>query len=694
MSRDQRRILSAVLFASFAILLIAVPVFAQSAARVPSNAQILGVEDQSKEISVTLWLTQHDKAAFDETVRQMYDRSSPNYHHFLTLKEYETKFAPRAADMATVRQHLAANNLRVVDADKMNHYVTAQGRVSDVQRAIGTQINLVKLRGEVQRAPASDIAIPGAAGKLVSGVQVSKLGYSAYAAPSKDLDTGLPFKGVELKSVSNPNGLFFTTNCFRPPQVDTFTTGGGYPKATYKGNRYGANITNTAPNLAPCGYDAAELQKAYGLTPAFRKGWNGAGQTIVIVDGFGSNTIVADANAFSKLNGLPALTPLNFTRYRPNGSATCNANNGCITGNWQYETTLDVESAHAIAPGASIALIETADNSFTNLDIGNLYAIENLLGNVISNSFGISEIALVDLFPSELIVENNLSETAASLGISQQISTGDSGDNLVVDQDDFGINSVSPNAGASSPYATAVGGTSLFLKSDNTINFQTGWGLNVTRIADVAPNPPTVPPLQIGFEEGGGGGVSTYFAKPAFQAGLTGDFRLLPDVSMLADPQTGIEIVVTPDSVPGHPQFVEVFGGTSLSSPMFTAVWAIANQAAGVPLGQAATYVYSLNGSALYDVVALTSAHNPTGVIYAPPAAQVVESAETLASPLGNTTEYISAIYNSPSSTRWDVLTFGTDSSLTTGPGWDNVTGVGTPNALSLIQQVLELVNP
>jgi subtilase family serine protease len=690
MSQDQRRIVSAVLFASLAVLLIAVPAFAQSAGRLPSNAQILGAEDQSKQIPVTLWLTHHDQADFDEAVREMYDRSSANYHHFLTLKEYEARFAPRASEMATVRQQLEANNLHVTAVDKMNHYVTAEGRVSDVQRAIGTQINLVKLNGEVHRVPASDIAVSGAAGKLVAAAQVSDLRYTAYAAPAKDPDTGVPFSGAKITSGSN--GLFFTSFCLRGVEQQEFTTGGGFPKAIYKGNRYGAPLTSGPPNLPPCGYDAANLQKAYGLTQAFKKGLNGTGQTIVIVDGFGSNTILADAGEFSLLNGLPALTPSNFQIIYPNGSATCTATNGCIAGNWQFETTLDVESAHSIAPDANIALIETADNSFTNLDIGNLYAIENELGNVISNSFGISEIALVVFLPSELVVENNLSETAAALGISQQISTGDSGDNLALDVVDFGIDSVSPNAGASSPYVTAVGGTSLFLNNNSTINFQTGWGLNVTRIAEATPNPPAVPPLQIGFEEGSGGGVSSVFPKPLFQAGLPGDFRLLPDISMEADPQTGIEIIVTPDSVPGDPQFAEVFGGTSLSSPMFTAVWAIANQAAGVPLGQAASYVYSLTGSAIYDVVPLTSAHNPTGVIYDPPAKQVAYSAVTLASPLENTTEFISALYNSPSSTRWDVITFGTDSSLTTSPGWDNVTGVGTPNALPFIEQVLALV--
>ena len=93
------------------------------------------------------------------------------------------------------------------------------------------------------------------------------------------------------------------------PRVKKFTTPGGGPSAVYSGNRYGGDITNGVPNLPSCGYDAAELQKAYGLPAAYSKGWNGAGQTIVIVDAFGSNTIVDDANAFSSLNGLPAAHP-------------------------------------------------------------------------------------------------------------------------------------------------------------------------------------------------------------------------------------------------------------------------------------------------------------------------------------------------------------------------------------------------
>ncbi len=653
------------------------------------SRQDLGPEDSSKQIAVTVWLRQHNKEAFDALVQQMYEKGSPQYHHWLTRAQYKANFAPTQKDAALVRDFLSAHNLTVSATEKNNHYVTASGRISDVQDAFKVQINRFNIKGTIHQAATSEPLVAGPASDVVAAVQVSDLTYSSNAAPAKDLDTGVPFRGVQLSPGVNPNGLFFSANCFRSPETKTFTTGGSGPVAVYFGNRYGANITSGPPNLPSCGYDAAELQTAYGLKKAYSSGWNGAGQTIVIVDAFGSNTIVDDANTFSALNKLPALTSANFQIFTPNGPVNCGT--ACVAGNWQFETTLDVEWAHSIAPGANIALVLTADNSFTNLDIGNLFAIENLLGNVVSNSFGISEIALVDLFPSELVVENGISEIAAALGISQNISSGDDGDFLAVDQADFGIDSVSVEAGSSSPFATSVGGTSTFLNSNNTIKFQTGWGLNFTRIAEPTPNPPTVPPLPFGFQSGSGGGTSVFFAKPAYQHSLPGKFRKVPDISMNADPETGVEIIVTLDQIPGDPQSVEVFGGTSLSCPMFSGLWAIANQAAGAPLGQAAPYLYQLKGSAISDVTDVTSAFNVAGVIFDPPNAPVFESADALAAPLDGTKNYVSALFQSASSTRWDVFTFGTDSSLKTGPGWDNVTGVGTPNAVPFIQQVVAL---
>jgi subtilase family serine protease len=267
---------------------------------------------------------------------------------------------------------------------------------------------------------------------------------------------------------------------------------------------------------------------------------------------------------------------------------------------------------------------------------------------------------------------------------------------LLLNQQNFGIDSVSAGANSTSPFATAVGGTSTFLDTSDNIKLQTGWGLNEVRIAEAAPNPPTIPPLFFGFLEGAGGGASMVYAQPKFQKGLPGKFRQTPDIAMNADPLTGNEIIVTPTSVPGDPQFVEVFGGTSLSTPMFSAVWALANQDnainGGSALGQAAPLLYKLKGNAIIDVN-LTKAdtkNNVTGVIVAPPAAPQQLSADDLAAPLNGTKLYVSALFNSAASTRWDVFTFGTDSSLATGPGWDNVTGLGTPNGDAFIKAVVK----
>jgi subtilase family serine protease len=665
----------------------------------PKQPTVMGPEDESKSITVTVWLNLHNKPALDALVEQMYDSTSPNYHRFLTMQEYKEQFAPTAKESASVRDFLVSHNMSVTSIDQNNHYVVAQARVADAQKAFNTQINRVMLNGTVHRMTASEPSVTGDVAPLVATVQgLSDLDYRALISPASDPETHTPYAGVPVTAVGS-DGLFFSADCLRPPQLVTFNTAGGFPTATYFGNRYGADITSAAPNLPPCGYDPAELQQAYDLNSLYNHNLNGTGQTIMIVDGFGSNTILADANLFSELYGLPALTPSNFAIYTPNGSATCTATNGCIAGNWQFETTLDVEWAHAIAPGANIVLVLAADNSFTNLDIANLFAIENGFGNVLSNSFGISEIALVNFLPSELVVENGISEIAAALGISHNISTGDDGDNLALDNAAYGINSVSVNANPDSPYATAVGGTSTFLDSHNHIKLQTGWGLNFARIANPTPNPPVVPPLFFGFNGGSGGGTSAVYAKPKFQNQLRGKFRQVPDISMNADPQTGVEIIVTPDSIPGDPVDVEVFGGTSLSCPMFSAFWAIANQAfaaqGGGPLGQAAPILYQLSGNAITDVNVepVATFFNVNGLVLDPPSAPVFESAPYLAQPLENTSPFgfISALYQSPSSTRWDVFTFGTDSSLTTGPGWDNVTGLGTPNGQAFINDVVKV---
>ncbi len=679
---DRHRMFCAVVFASLAVLLIAVPAFSQSASsgRALSNAQILGAEDPSKQIAVTFWLKQHDKAGLDEMVRQMYDRNSPNYHHWLTLKEYEARFAPSAADMAIVRQHLAANNLHVVSTDKLNHAVTARGAVADVERATGVQLNRALINGETHRLPSKEPVISGAAGKLVYAVQgLTDTRFKSHAKLGIDPDTGksaskIPLSKMAPLSTVGPAVQYFNANCLRGTQVKDFKTGRGGPYAIYSGARYGGPITAGPPNLPPCGYDAPQVDKAYGLTSLYKKGLDGTGQTVVIVDAYGSDTITSDANIFAAINGLPALTPgTNFNIYYPGGPTNCGGN----TCGWDVETSLDVEWSHSVAPGANIALVLGLTNSSGDLDIAVLYAVEYGLGPVISNSYGIEEAYLATYDPGELIIENAINETGAAFGISVNFSSGDSGDFLLA----YGEKTVSMPA--SSPYATSVGGTSLFLKTNDSIKLQTGWGTNLTRIANTSPNPPYIPPDFIGFYFGAGGGTSGVWPIPPYQASLPGSYRLVPDIAMVADPYTGVEVIDTE----GGGTFIEVVGGTSLACPTFSGIWAIATQAARTWLGQAAPILYGLPVDAITDVIAQNGPNNVSGITNSPPAPPVYYSPEELVAPVQNSTEFMSLLYNG-TSTRWYAISFGTDSSLTTGPGWDNVTGLGTPNGANFVTAV------
>ena len=667
----------------------------------PNQSTNLGPEDQEKQITVTVWLNLHNKAALDSLVQQMYDKNSPNYHHWLTMEQYKTQFAPTAKEAAVVRDFLASHNMKVSMIDQNNHFVLAQSRVGDAQQAFNVQINRVMFNGVVHHVSTSEAKVAGPAAPLVAAVQgLNDLEYATNVSFAANPATGQPYPGVSTSS-AGADGLFLSGQCLFPPQSVNFNTAGTFPSASYFGNRYGAAITNTADGtLPPCGYDSAELQTAYGLNPLYSRGLTGAGQTIVIVDAFGSNTIVQDANLFSELNGLPPLTPSNFqiVDSAGPGTATCTATNGCVAGNWQFETSLDVEWAHSIAPGANIVLVLGPNSRLASLDAANLFAVENGFGNVLSNSFGTTEIRLVKLDPGELVVENSISELAASLGISQHVSSGDSGDNLALDNAAFEIDSVSVNANADSPFVTGIGGTSTFLDSKSNIELQTGWGNNATAIAfgSTAPPPPLVPPVSLGFLGGAGGGTSVVYAKPAFQNRLPGQFRLVPDISMNADSQTGVELIVTPESIPGDPTFVFVAGGTSLSAPMFSGVWAIANQAnaatGGGSLGQAAPLLYELFDGAITDVNVnpLETFLDVSGFIFNPPTAPFTfESAPALGQPLENTKFFLSALFQ-PASNEWVVLTFGTDSSLFTAPGWDNVTGLGTPNGERFIDEVVE----
>ncbi|HUX73249.1 MAG TPA: S53 family peptidase [Steroidobacteraceae bacterium] len=652
------------------------------------RAQDLGPAAASGSMTVTLWLqAPNADAAAERAVRELYDPSSPQYHHWMSESQASALLAPPAGQVRLVQQYLQAHKLRVVSTDADGLYVRAQGAVADVQNAMHVAIHNFKIQGRTFRSNTSDPVIDEPAGSVVVAVGgLSERHMHSYSVRAVDPDTGHPFAPVPV--ASGPMGVFFAAQCFRAPEQQSFTTNGGLPRARYFGNRYGADIANQAlGTLPPCGYQPSDVQTAYGLNALYASGLDGTGQTIVIVDAIGSPTIAADAEVFSQVYGLPDLTPANFHVYFPGGAPPA------ADAGWATETSLDVEWAHAIAPNAHIALVIAPTPNDSDLQTAILFAVRHHLGNVISNSYGEAE----SDEPASLLNEyNQLARYAASRGISVNFSSGDGGDS-----NPSGITAglILPgvSAPADAPWATAVGGTSLALDSNGKLAFQTAWGTNITKIA--APtslgSPPLDPPLNEGFLYGSGGGTSGFFAKPEFQDELRGSGRHVPDIAWLADPYTGVEFICDGAScydLPGAGPLVSTVGGTSLASPMFSGIWAIAGQAAGgrsdEGLGQAAQILYRLERGAITDILQINSETDVRGVITTA-GRPVFESPQSLAQPLGNTRGFYSALYNSPYSTSWFALMFGTDSSLAAGPGWDNATGLGTPNGQAFVDAVV-----
>jgi subtilase family serine protease len=644
-----------------------------------SRATDLGPVNAASPIEITLWMKLHDQQGLDALVAAQQAGKAG----YLSSEQVRAQHAPSQAEVAKVADFLKAQGFTVTGFGQDNLFVKATATVARVESAFNVELHQYNLGSRTFRASSRRATLPPALVPLVTGVSgLSDLAPEPQVArrvPKKAIGSinrqtdaeGMRAQPLPLNAQSN--GLFFSAQCFYPPTEVDFSDPANGITAHYQGNRYGAPITNGPPNASPCGYQPSEIQTAYNLTPLYHDGLTGKGTTVAIVDAYGSTTIAYDLAAFSQFMGLPpADLTIIGTPTESNFSTDDNAG-------WAAETTLDVEWVHAIAPGAKIVLVVAPTNSFTDLFSGILQAASVPGVVTISNSWGGFDIGIAG-DPGFYGAADNIFKAIGATGQSIHFSTGDFGDNA----SQLGGLYTSTGWPASSPYVTALGGVSVTLDAQNHIAWQTSWGTNLTEIADTVAlgSPPLDIPSNQGFVFGGTGGASDTYPKPAYQNGLPGDRRLTPDISWVADPYTGVEIIFSVDAQ--NDLGIDVIGGTSASCPMFSGLWAIATQHAHHRLGQAAPRLYRLRPGAITDVVNSSSRNNVTGTIQDPGGTFSIRASE-LAAPLYNLPTFISALYNSPFSTRWFVLTFGLDSTLPAGRGWDPATGLGTPNGWNFV---------
>jgi subtilase family serine protease len=358
----------------------------------------------------------------------------------------------------------------------------------------------------------------------------------------------------------------------------------------------------------PC-YDPAQIQTAYNEPPLFNRGITGTGQTIVLVDSFGSPTIQSDLATFDAEFGLPA--PPSFKIIQPAGAVPpYDPTNAAMVG-WAGETTLDVEWSHSMAPGANILLVETpvAETEgvagFPEIIQAENYVINHHLGQVISQSFDATE----QTFPSvgSLLRLRSAYFNAYAHHVTVLASAGDTGASNYSNVAGTLLYTF-PVVGwpASDPLVTGVGGTQLSLNTagqrtapDRVWNDTYNTSLQEVFFGDAGPNPLAT-----------GGGKSAVFHRPRYQNGVayvTGGRRGVPDISM-SGACSGL--VDTYQSFGGEPAGWYVDCGTSESSPLFAGIVALADQVAGHSVGFINPALYALSAARAPGLVDITQGNN------------------------------------------------------------------------------------
>lgn len=336
-------------------------------------------------------------------------------------------------------------------------------------------------------------------------------------------------------------------------------------------------------------YSPQQIRRAYGVDSLLNHGYTGKGQTIVIIDSFGSPTALSDLQTFDAAYGLP--DPPSFQVLSPLGSVAFDPTNSDMVG-WAEETSLDVQWSHAMAPDANIVLL-TSPVSETEGVQGmpqflalEQYALDHHLGSIISQSWGATENTLFTPAGRQVFANFEALYLRAALDhVTVFASSGDTGAaNYEIDGTDL---YPFPTVGfpASSPLVTAVGGTSLTASDPNgNYESETVW------------NDPY---------GAGGGGISQVFPEPVYQLGnlphsvsqTLNHYRGIPDISYNAGVVTGISVYLGLPNVSDTPPGFYIFGGTSEGSPQWAGIIADADQLAGRPLGYLNGALYELGNS-------------------------------------------------------------------------------------------------
>ncbi|MFL6174755.1 MAG: protease pro-enzyme activation domain-containing protein [Marmoricola sp.] len=583
-----------------------------------------GPASGSAKVTFRVYLDWRGGTAAADYAQAVSTPGSSQYRKFLTASQFAAKFAPSATTVNATKSWLKNQGFTVGAVPANSKFVEATGTVAAAAKAFSTSFANYAVQGKVLRSNSTPLVVPDS------------------------------LTGVEGVIGLDQSSALITTHS-SPPAVFNNAT----PCSSYWGEK---TVTNTPTHdgtvlpsspsaFAPCGYAGAQLQGAYGMKNAIDDGNDGHGITVAVIDAYASTTMLADANQYSAAHGLPSLNGL-YSQYVKPGTLKRPQNKSQDPEGWSGEQTLDVEAVHTMAPGAKILYVGSPNN-YQDMDASLNWVVSRHAADIVTNSYGNSGEAL----PRGYIKpQNDIFIQAAATGISLFFSSGDDGDETL------GDSSVPPTPDwpASSPWVTAVGGTSLGVGSANQRIFELGWETAKSTLDD---DGTWSDPFYL---YGGGGGTSRLFAQPSYQAGVVPSsisrtyggaaMRVVPDVSAVGDPTTGMRVGQTQTWPDGHTAYSEYrIGGTSLSSPLYAGMFALAQQRAG--------HAFGLANPVLYQA-----------------AANDITKSQLSAYPGAVRADFVNGVDAADGytySARWfdrdDML------SIHVRPGYDDVTGVGSP---------------
>jgi subtilase family serine protease len=600
----------------------------------------------SSSVTFRVYLKTRDEAGAEALANAVSNPSDASYAHYLSPDQVRQRFAPTRAQVDSVRDWLGSAGFSIDSVPSNNAFVEATGSAAKVDSAFHVQLGEYQVDGMKLRATDTDLSIPGS----LSSTVLSVIGVDQAETLMKPASVGA--SGDVSSNASPGAGSHGGSDAVAPPA--------GFHNAQPCSQYWAQKIDTTDPAFqgqhlpyAPCGYLPSQVRGAYGISGTVAAGIDGRGTTVAIVDAFGSPTLYQDAAQYARINDPShPLLKSQFSEQIAPPTPGSEDPDQCDAAGWYGEQSLDVEAVHAMAPGAHILFVGGADCQDLTLDESLNSIVAAHSANLVSNSYGdLGE----DLPASEIQAFHQIAVQAALEGIGLYFSSGDSGDEVA------NIGRPEPDFSASDPFVTAVGGTSMGIGKNNKVVVQTGWESGKSTLTNGAWPAPA-------YLYGAGGGTSRVFSEPWYQKGVVPDAlakqnqtgnhrgRVVPDISMLADPNTGFEIGITqtfPDGV--HYDQYRI-GGTSLACPLLAGMMADADQLDH--------YHHGFINPLLYKF----TAHTPAIKDVRPAGGGVVRVDYVNGVDAGD--GYVESVrtFNDP------------DQVIHTTKGYDDVTGVGTPS--------------